>query len=1474
MVEKRIFIRFCISKFLVILSCLIIFNTSAMASAQYFVHMSNVDDLATLYINGAPLYKAKWGYYGVEPDWYYVAHQPGDSGDFEITSNLVDGNNTLRFTLEDSECCGTSVTIEVKKDNQVVFSDTYDEYHGSGIWYDNTIDIDTGTQGPLILISPANNATVSDNTITFDWRAVYGATSYEILVDDNPEFSSLEVHEPGIHVESLTASEYKVTNWLANNTYYWKVIAHFQDGSQQESSVWSFNYQMSDSPKAGWVPLYRYYKGGALKDHFYTTSEDQGQSALNDGYTYERIECYVSDRKFAGGTPLMRLYNAAKNSHFYTIDISQKNISIEQEGCIYEGIQGWVFSADQNGAVELHRLKQESPQDLQYFLCARDTEYSNVLANQIWQFQDDGNAGYVYPAGLREPDAHRKPQGNYGGVDMATRAFRTSHPAYDFALKAAGPDLIFRHYYNSFNHFMVPMGPGWSHSFFSYILEDRDRTFVIIKWGDGTETYFTKNDQGNYDPEPGCYSTLTRISDGINEGYDLKTKDQNIYQFRKLTVYAQSPIPGIYLINIRDRNNNTLSLNWQASKGLLLSVADSSGRKFEFSYDDANHPLLLTKVKDTSLNRFISFNYDTDGRLVTFTDARGKNTTYEYDNYDRLIKIIRPKLNYYTIDYDSDGRVSSISDETNHQSVIQSITDGTQVTTPVGNTLKFESSNYVLTKLIDGRLKPIQFEYANPLHPTLTTKVTDRLGHDTNYTYDERGNVTKITNHLRREADFTYDAQNNLTKKTDFHLHGQTGNETKYTYDANGNLTDILNPKNENSHFTYDSRGLILTYSDGRDKITSYEYDTHGTLNKIIDPEGNIKQFNYDAAGRLLWKKDAENKYLYFEKDNNDNLTRIRDQNNVSVFIDFDFNNNLEQVRWINKGVTSDTTYGYDSMDRLVSIKNPLDFLNTYTYNNDNTLNSKTDPNLQTIHYNYDSNALLQSIQYPDHSSTITRYDNGLIHTITCVSGTTTFEYNELDQIQQVTDPYGNVVQYVYNVLNNLEKIIYPGGKEVHYSYDSLNRLASIQDWLGGETSYQYDASDNLIKIARPNNTEVIYSYDDASRLVGVTDQKIGGSVICSYTYNLNAIGNHNSMTVTEPLSAAISPLDITYTHDKANRLLTAGSVSYSYDNNGNRLTSTEAGGTAFAWDHENMLTQISETSPANIIKYKYDGLNNRIARIEGINETRYVPDLSGRMSRVLAETDGSGNITAYYVYGLGLLSRIDSGGNQRFYHFNGRGDTIAITDSGGNITDSYAYDEFGKLLNSTGTTANPFKFVGRFGVMDEGNNLYFMRARFYDAKVGRFLNEDPLGFEGGNWNLYAYVGCNPLLRVDPKGMMDYGGFLYEMTDWVDPLYSFDKKSLNFLNLWSKETIKTASTEIPASALNSVGGQVVGTGFGMAVTASSPEGSEGIVQIPVIIDEARIKEFCNENPGTVECDELMNEHYRKQTNVLNIFKDQ
>jgi hypothetical protein len=109
----------------------------------YTVRMYNIDDLVTLYINGSPVYAARWGHSGVTPSWNYVAHQPGNSGEIDITTALSHGTNELRFELWNKAiCCGVSVSIEVKENGEIIVVDSFSEQDSSeGVKYNKTYTV-------------------------------------------------------------------------------------------------------------------------------------------------------------------------------------------------------------------------------------------------------------------------------------------------------------------------------------------------------------------------------------------------------------------------------------------------------------------------------------------------------------------------------------------------------------------------------------------------------------------------------------------------------------------------------------------------------------------------------------------------------------------------------------------------------------------------------------------------------------------------------------------------------------------------------------------------------------------------------------------------------------------------------------------------------------------------------------------------------------------------------------------------------------------------------------------------------------------------------------------------------------------------------------------------------------------------------------------------------------------------------------
>src|SRR5260370_930675 len=93
-------------------------------------------------------------------------------------------------------------------------------------------------------------------------------------------------------------------------------------------------------------------------------------------------------------------------------------------------------------------------------------------------------------------------------------------------------------------------------------------------------------------------------------------------------------------------------------------------------------------------------------------------------------------------------------------------------------------------------------------------------------------------------------------------------------------------------------------------------------------------------------------------------------------------------------------------------------------------------------------------------------------------------------------------------------------------------------------------------------------------------------------------------------------------------------------------------------------------------------------------------------------------------------------------------GSTIGLADSGGSVTESNSYDSFGNPSNTS--FSSRYQYTGR--EFDSFTGLQYSRARWYDPNLGRFISEDPIGFGGGDVNLYGYVKNRPLKYVDPLG--------------------------------------------------------------------------------------------------------------------------
>jgi len=813
------------------------------------------------------------------------------------------------------------------------------------------------------------------------------------------------------------------------------------------------------------------------------------------------------------------------------------------------------------------------------------------------------------------------------------------------------------------------------------------------------------------------------------------------------------------IISIKDSQGNTQNFEYD-SNGNRTKIIDKRGYATTYSYDARGN---VTTKMDPILNQ-TTIEYDNLNNPTKRIDAAGYTTTFEYDARGNLTKTTDPLGNYTTITYDAYGQPLTITDPNGNMTTNAYDAEGnlTEVTDPLGNktTYTYDGVGRRLTAT-DPLGRTTAYTYDN--NDNLLT-VTDALGNVSSYTYDANNNRLTSTDPMGNRTTYTYDVKDLLTTITDpldntlsyaydaldrkTSVQDKNGNITLFSYDAVGNLIEVTDPLGNKTTYTYDANGNKLTETDPLGNTISYTYDALNRVVTVTDPLGNSTTNTYDKLGRVVTTANSKGQITSFEYDALGRVTKVIDANGGTVTYTYDANGNRLTMTDPNGNTT---TYEYDALNRLKTKTEPLGGQYRYSYDAAGNRVSQTDPNGNTIEYAYDELNRLVSITYPDTSVVSFEYDaNGNRTRMVDGLGTSVYQYDVLNRLTHYTDPFGKTVGYGYDANGNRTSITYPDGKVVQYGYDSLNRLISVEDWGGRITRYTYDAAGRLTGVVNANGTTVAYSYDAGGRLIGLTNAKGDGTIISSYTYTLDPLGNHVSVVQDEPLEPIITGQEITYSYDAENRMTGAGGVINTFDSNGNM---TAKGGDTFTYDYNDRLIQ--SNVGGMVTQYNYDGLGNRMRKIEGGVEKRYVLDVNKNLPNVIAETDGSGNITAYYVHGLGLISKILPDGTAAYYHYDSRGSTIALSDGSGALTDKYAYDPFGKVANIEGSTSNPFKYMGRYGLMDEGNGLTYIRARYYAPELGRFITKDPLtgkDRDSQSLNRYVYAVNNPVRLVDVSG--------------------------------------------------------------------------------------------------------------------------
>ena len=583
----------------------------------------------------------------------------------------------------------------------------------------------------------------------------------------------------------------------------------------------------------------------------------------------------------------------------------------------------------------------------------------------------------------------------------------------------------------------------------------------------------------------------------------------------------------------------------------------------------------------------------------------------------------------------------------------------------------------------------------------------------------------------------TYDESDNLISMTD-----ELGRVTTFVYDSNGNLLRANFPGDAHVDYTYDSQGRVLTMSDAAGNTTDFQYDAQGNLASATDPEGNTVAYAYDALGRKTSKTDARGMTTAYQYDALGRVVKVID----ALAGQTDSVHRYAGLGSLKDQNNNTTTFQYNTLSQLTGVTDATGHGSSSAYDLNGNLATRTDYNGSMTTYTYDTMNRPTAALYPDSSQVTYTYDPaGRLVQTSDSTGNSSYLYDARGKLKSYTNGYGQTLSYTYDEAGNLITLTYPGGKTLAYAYDALNRLVLVTDWAGRETAYIYDPRGLPTRIDLPNGTAVEYDYDDAGRLISLSNLKETQNII-SYTYLLDPNGSIVEETSDPAFTPDLQPLVSNFSYGADNRLITVDGAPVTYDLNGNMLVK---GGITYQYDYENRLKSV--VGPEGTWEYAYDAKGNRTSIKHNGTERRFLVNPNGATS-LLAEYDANNNLLSYYVYGKGLLYKIDADGNPNYYHYNSTGHTVAVTDADGAVVSRYSYAPFGGLLTRVESSPNLFRYAGKYGVVDDGNGLLFMRARYYEPGIGRFITKDPLGFLGGI-NTYAMAANNPVNFMDPMGL-------------------------------------------------------------------------------------------------------------------------